>query len=104
MANVLSSGIGHDGVRQHHIEIGMLLKVIVDRLQGSWEILLVAVQIGQDFSLRATVAPIYRVVHSVVFFDECLDTFILWEPLAGTVIRAGILHDMFERQPLLIGD
>src|ERR1051325_2484738 len=82
----------------------MLGKIVPHFLQGAGQVLLVAVEPGQDVSGRAVKSSIDRIVHPLVLFDECLDPRLVAQPIRRAVVRAGVLHDVLELDPLLVGN
>lgn len=76
----------------------------MDGLERAGEILLVAIEIGDDIALSAFEAAIDGVVHALVFLDKRFDAAVLREPVLRAVIGTGILDDMFEGNALLVGD
>ncbi len=72
-----------------------------DRCQHARQVLLVAIQVGEDVSRRAAPTAIDGVVLDHIFFHEGLHTPVRQEPVQRAVVRAGVLDDVRHRQPLV---
>ena len=104
MADVFSFAVGDDGAGQRHFDLRMMHKKIVDGLERVGQILLVAIQVGEDVAGGAPVTAVHSVIHAAVLFDERLDARVARQPVLRAIIRAGILHDVFPFDALLVGD
>ena len=103
MTKIAAIFVHHDGIRQHHINLWMGIKIVAHCVERAWQVLLITIQISNDVSLGAFPTAIHGIVHALVFFDESLDPCILREPILRAVIRAGILHDVLKLHARLVG-
>ena len=93
-ANVLPGGVNNQAIAKDNVHVGMTIEKIPDFDQCAGEILLVAIEIGQQVGTRATITAINGVIHSPVFFDERADPGIFCQPIERAIVRAGILNDV----------
>ena len=104
MANIFSFAVGDNAAAEGNFNFRMRFKKIGHNFERAGQILFVAVQIREDVASRSAVTAIDGVIHSAVLFDEGLHAAIVWQPVLCAVVRAGILHDMFQINALLVGN
>src|SRR5678815_6052487 len=106
MAAIASVRLHHDHVGKQDIHIRMLLEEIDHPRKSPGQVLLIAVQVSDDLRLGFAQATVDGVVHSRVLFHD--------DPELRMPIRlrarkfldfgtAGILHEVFDVYPSLIG-
>jgi len=83
-----------DGISKDQVDVGMSSEEISHPLKSAWQVLLVAIDIGQKIALRLVESAIDRVVHATIFFDIGAYARVFRKPFKRTVIRDGILNDM----------
>ena len=104
VTDIIALGVGHNSAGKQDLDGGIPFKKILHRRQGTGQILLVAVQISQNIPRGATIAPVHRVIHALILFDERFHARILPQPVLRPVIRTRILNQMLELNALLIGN
>jgi hypothetical protein len=103
VTDVVPRAVDDDRSGEQYVHLRIAFEEILDDLEAAGEVLFVTVEVGEDIALGATIAAIDGVVHAFVLFHEGLDAFVVRQPVQGSVIRAGVLDDVFEGDPLLIG-
>ena len=103
VTDVVPGAVDDDRSCEQYLHVRIAFEKILDDPETAGEVLFVAVEVGENISLGATIAAIDGVVHAIVLFNEGLDAFVLPQPVQGSVIRASVLDDVFEGDPLLIG-
>jgi len=73
---ILAFYVHKNYVAEDHIYFGIALKKINHPHQRSRQILLIAIQVSDNFARRAAQAAVNRIVHSAIFFDECFDAIV----------------------------
>ena len=73
-----------------------------DRAQRAGEVLLIAVQVGEDFAVGAPPAPVYGIIHALILLEVSPPPTVLREPFLGAVVGLGVLHDVLDLHPGLV--
>jgi hypothetical protein len=81
----------------------MALEEIANGSQRTGEVLLVAIQVGDYIAARPPQAPVYCIVHARILFHESFDSLVSQQPVLRPVVRACVLHDVFDL-PSLVSD
>jgi len=103
VTNVTTLAVGDDAAGERDFNAGIFFEKFLHGRERAGQILFVAIQIREDVAGRAAVAAVHRVIHAGVFFDERLYARVVRQPVLRAVIGAGILHDVLQRDALLIG-
>jgi len=104
MTHVLSRVSNHNGAGKQHFRPWILLEKIVNGLEAAGQVLFITVQISKDVTLRSLVSTVDGVIHPLVFFNVRFYASVVRQPFLGAVVRAGILHDVFDIDPFLVRD
>ena len=94
-------GIHHHHVPEQHINLRMLFKEAGHGRQCARQILLVAVQVGEQVPPRPAQPAVDAVIHALVLFHEHLDARVPGQPIQRAVVRLGILHDVLDLDTLV---
>jgi hypothetical protein len=95
MPKIIAPAVDHNDVAKGHVHVGVALEELGYRRERSRQVLLVAIEIGQDLSAGPPQPAIDGVVHPLVRLDERPDPPVLRQPVQRAVIGTGVLHDMF---------
>ena len=73
MPQILAGNVHHDHITEHHVHLRMLAKKIHHPRQAPGQILLIAIQIRDNFATGPAQSPINRIVHTLVFLNKRFD-------------------------------
>ena len=79
----------------------MLAEEFRNSAQPARQVLLVAIDVSEDFTFGFAQTAIDCVVHAAVLFDERFDACVVRKPIKRAVVGDGILDDMFEFHSLI---
>lgn len=101
LADITTVRVHDEAIAESHVHFGMPRKKTFHFAKGAGQILFIAVEVGQQVAPGATISAVHRVIHAAIFFRPRADAWILWEPIQGAVVRAGVLNEVLQRNPLI---
>ena len=85
MTKIIEIRVHYDTVAKHDINQRVVQEKNFHGLKAAGEILLVAVEVSQNFSVSPAQAAIDRVIHSAIAFDKQLDSIVLPQPIERAI-------------------
>ncbi len=77
--------IHYDRVTKYDVSQRVVQKKIVHSLEAAGQILLVAVEVSENFTVSPAQAAIDGVIHSAIAFDQQLDSVVLPQPIKRAI-------------------